>query len=60
MDVGTTDIRPKVVLQRVSNVRVLLQNNVIKQKDDSWESDAHVVQTILEFERFLVIDRSRR
>ncbi len=40
---------------RVSDVRALLQNNIIKEKDDSWEEDAHVVQTILEFERFLVI-----
>ena len=59
MDVGTTDIRPKVMLQRVSDVRALLQNNVIQRKDDSWEVDAHVVQTILEFERFLVYHSSR-
>ena len=59
MDVGTTDIRPKVMLQRVSDVSALLQNNVIQRKNDSWEVDAHVVQTILEFERFLVY-HSRR
>ena len=42
---------------RVSDVRALLQNNIIKEKDDSWEEDAHVVQTILDFNRFLVIIR---
>ena len=53
--VGTADIPPSVMLQRGFVVRALLKNNVIQQKEDSWEEDAHVVQTILEFERFLVI-----
>ena len=53
--VGTTDIPPTVMRERWFGIRALLQNNVIQRKDDSWEEDAHVVQTILEFERFLTI-----
>ena len=55
--VGTTDIPPSVMLERGFGVRALLKNNVIQQKNDSWEEDAHVVQTILDFDRFLVIIR---
>ena len=43
--------------EREFGVRALLQNNVILLKDDSWEEDAQVVQTILDFDRFLVIIR---
>ena len=53
--VGTTDIPPSVMLEREFGVRALLKNNVIQEKDDSWEEDTHVVQTILDFDRFLVI-----
>ena len=53
--VGTTDIPPSVMREREFGIRALLQNNVIQQKDDSWEEDTHVVQTILAFDEFLVI-----
>ncbi|MXZ10999.1 MAG: hypothetical protein F4Y79_16335 [Gemmatimonadetes bacterium] len=53
--VGTTDIPPSVMREREFGIRALLQNNVIQQKDDSWEEDAHVVQAILAFDQFLVI-----
>ena len=57
--VGTTDIPPAVMRDREFGVRALLQNNVIQRKDDSWEEDSHVVQTILEFDRFLTIIKWR-
>ena len=58
MGVGTTDIPPIVMLQPGFVVRALRKNKVIKKNDDdSWEEDAHIVQTILEFERFLTIIR---
>ena len=56
--VGTTDIPPIVMREQAFGVRALLQNNVIQQTGDSWEEDAHVVHTILEFERFLRIIRA--
>ena len=43
--------------EREFGVRALLQHNVILLKDNSWEEDAHIVQTILEFDRFLAIIR---
>lgn len=36
-------------------VYVLLQKNVIQRNGDSWEEDAHVVETIIEFNKFLSI-----
>ena len=53
--VGTTDIPPSVMREREFGIRALLQNNVIQQKGDSWEEDAHIVQTILAFDQCLVI-----
>lgn len=60
MDVGATDIPPMVMRKQAFpfGVRALLKNNVIQQKGDSLEEDAHVVHTILEFERFLRIIRA--
>ena len=55
--VGTTDIPPIVMRERGFGVRALLQNNVIQRKNDSWKEDAHIVQTILDFDQFLVIIR---
>ena len=56
--VGATDIPPMDMREQAFGVRALLQNNVIHQTGDSWEEDAHVVHTILEFERFLRIVRA--
>lgn len=58
--VGATDIHPMVMREQrfPFGVRALLKNNVIRQKGDSLEEDAHVVHTILEFERFLRIIRA--
>ena len=55
MRVDTTDI--PVMLPREIGVDALLQHNVIQRKDDSWEEDVHLVQTVLEFDRFLAIIR---
>ena len=57
MDVDTNDVRSKVMLGLGSDVHALLQNNVIQRNGDTWEQDTHVVQTILEFDRFLAIIR---
>ena len=53
--VRTVNIPPRIMLQRGFGVRELLKNNVIQRKDDSWEEDAHIVQTILDFDQFLAI-----
>ena len=55
MGVGTPDAPPTIMLGQERGIHALLQNNVIQRKGDTWEQDEHVVQTILEFYRFLTI-----